>query len=166
MNLPELVKALSIQKMALDLHAGLDLCATLIEKTAKDEIGHYQGESGPFPSWAPLADSTMREKERLGYTGRFSTDDPLYRTGEMQQSIEHQTGELEAVIGTNSPIAPYHEFGTDKMPPRPFIGPALVHNKENIERIIGGFAASALVPELAGEGWKRDIQEVMTDGRL
>ncbi len=166
MTLNELMKALSVEKMAADIHAGLDLCAGLIEKTAKEEIGHYQAESGPFPSWAPLADSTVREKERLGYTGRLSADDPLLRTGEMRDSIEHRTGDMEAFIGTDSPIAPYHEFGTDKMPPRPFIGPALVKNKENIEKIIGGFAASAMVPALAGEEWKRDIEEVMTDGRL
>ena len=84
----------------------------------------------------------------------------------MRDSIEHRTGDMEAFIGTDSLIAPYHEFGTDKMPPRPFIGPALVKNKENIEKIIGGFAASAMVPALAGEEWKRDIEEVMTDERL
>ena len=166
MNLSELASALSVQKMAADIHSGLDLCAVFIEKTAKEEIGHYQAESGPFPSWAGLADVTVREKERLGYTGRLSADDPLYRTGEMRDSISHRTGEMEAFIGTDSPIAPYHEFGTDKMPPRPFIGPALVKNKENIEKIIGGFAASAMVPELSGEEWKKDIEEVTTDGRL
>lgn len=169
MNLEGLMNALSVHKMNADIHEGLEVCAVLIERTAKSEIGHYQGESGPFPAWAPLADSTMAEKTRLGYTGRLSMDDPLYRTGEMRDSIEHRTGDMEAVIGTDSPIAHFHEFGTDKMPPRPFLGPALVRNKENIEKIIGGFAASALVPArsgIRGIEYSGDIKEVMTDGGL
>ena len=163
MDVMGLMEALSAGKMVLEVNSGLDLCARLIENTAKEEIGHYQAEHGPFPAWAPLADSTMREKTRLGYTGRLSADDPLYRTGEMRDSIEHRTEDLEAEIGTDSEIAPYHEFGTSKMPPRPFLGPSLVRNKENIEKIIGGFAATALVSFDSGSEWKSDIERIMTD---
>ena len=167
MDISELINALSLVRMETEFKAGLETCALLIEKTAKDEIGHYQAEAGPFPAWAPLADSTMKEKTRLGYVGRLSADDPLYRTGEMRDSLEHKTGDLETEIGTFSEIAPFHEFGTDKMPPRPFLGPALVNNKRNIERIIGAFAASALAPEgVRGEQYKLDVREVMDDGRV
>ena len=163
MEIEGLIEALSAGKMVRELNAGLEVCARLIEKTAKDEIGHYQPETEPFPAWAPLADSTVREKTRLGYVGRLSADDPLYRTGEMRDSIEHRTGELETEIGTDSTIAPYHEFGTEKMPPRPFLGPALVRNKENIEKIVGAFGVVALTPPSVGQEWKNDVERIVND---
>ena len=163
MEIEGLIEALSVGKMVSEINAGLEVCARLIEKTAKAEIGHYQPETGPFPTWAPLADSTMREKTRLGYVGRLSADDPLYRTGAMRDSIEHRTGELETEIGTDSEIAPYHEFGTAKMPPRPFLGPALVTNKDNIEKIVGAFGVVALVPPSAGQEWKNEVERIVSD---
>lgn len=126
------------------LHRGLEKAAKLVEKTAKSEIGHLQPEVGPFPEWAELADSTKEEKARLGY---FFNDDynPLLRTGELQESYTHEVKGLEAVIGSKSDIAVYHEFGTPKMPPRPVLGPAAFRNKEKIRAIIGVAAVSGLL---------------------
>ncbi len=123
------------------LHAGLETVAVLIEETAKDEIGFYQPEVGPFQDWAPLADSTEAEKARLGY----QLDAPLLREGKLRDSIEHEISGLEAVIGSKLDIAEYQEFGTATIPPRPFIGPAAFHNKKNIKEIIGAAAVTGLI---------------------
>lgn len=123
-------------------HKALEKCARLVEKTAKDEIGQYQPAVGPFPEWAPLADSTEYEKTRLGYP----VDAPLLREGDLRDSIEHEVRGNEAVIGSKSDIAAYQEFGTATIPPRPFIGPAAFRNHEKIKRILG----AAVMGGLAG----------------
>ncbi len=123
------------------LHHGLERVALKIQKTAVAEIGHYQAAAGPFPEWPLLADSTENQKARDGYPA----DAPLLATGDMQDSIEHQVEGLEANIGTNDEKAVYHEFGTDRMPARPFMGPAAFNNKEPIRQLIGAAVVAGFV---------------------
>jgi HK97 gp10 family phage protein len=123
------------------LHDGLEKCAVRIEKTAKEEIGHYQSGIGPFAAWTDLAESTESEKARKGYPA----DAPLLATGEMRDSISHEMRGLEAIIGSKDPKMVYHEFGTPKMPARPVVGPALYANKEFIKKTIGHAAVSGLI---------------------
>ena len=125
----------------LALHRGLKKCAVAIEATAKAEIGHYQSDAGPFLGWVELADSTKEDRVRKG----FSENDPLLRTGELRDSISHQVGGLEAVIGSTSDIMVYQELGTEKIPPRAVLGPAAVHNKKLIIKTLGHAAASGLM---------------------
>ena len=117
----------------LSLKAGLHAVAEKVENTAKDKIGHYQLESGPFPAWAELADSTKADRMNKGY----DPDEPLLREGTLRDSIVHEVEGLEAIIGSKSDIAVYQEFGTARIPPRPFIGPAAFENRHKIEAIIG-----------------------------
>lgn len=123
------------------LNKGLKIVANKIKKTAQNKIGHYQDQVGPFQDWAPLAQSTENEKERLG----FNREEPLLRTGELRDSIECEVKFLEAVIGSKSDIAAYQEFGTKYIPPRPFIGPAAYENKEKIKKILGAAVVSGLI---------------------
>jgi phage gpG-like protein len=125
-------------------HPGLELCAQLVEQTAKEEIGQYQAEIGPFPAWAELAESTLEQKERLGYS---PPDNPLWREGELEKSISHEVENDEATIGSDSEIMIYHEFGTSKMPMRPVLGPALVRNLEIIEAVLVKFTTGGFVRE-------------------
>lgn len=129
---------------ALALHEGLKAACVEVEKTAKGEIGTYQASIGPFPAWAPLADSTEDEKARMGYPA----ESPLMATGEMQESYRNEVEGLDGVVGTSDPKAIYHELGTTKMPPRPVLGPAVLHNRGRIERLIG---EAAVVGILGGE---------------
>lgn len=122
--------------------AGLEKVAKIIERDAKDQIGHYQDAAGPFPAWAELADSTKADREHNG----FPPDEPLLRTGELRKSIQHEVSGSEAVVGSMLDIAAYQEFGTERIPPRPFIGPAAFKNKDKIEKILG----AALVQGLTG----------------
>jgi HK97 gp10 family phage protein len=120
---------------------GLKRAAELIEETAKEEIGVYQAEAGPFPAWPSLADSTIADRVSKGFT----PDDPLLRSGELRDSIVHEVEEWEATIGSTDPVMEFHEFGTSRMPPRPVMGPALVHNAEKVQQLIGHAAVSVFV---------------------
>ena len=102
---------------------GLQEAGQLFEATAKDMIGEE------IPRWADLAESTVEEKQRLGFVGRVSATDPLLRTGELRSSIHASVEGNRVVLGSTDPVAEYQEWGTSRMPPRPFIGPT-VHNQE------------------------------------
>lgn len=130
--------------VALELRRGLETVAKSVQKTAKDEIGYYQPAIGPFPAWAPLAQTTVEDRVSQGY----SADEPLLRTGELRDSIDRDVTALEAVIGSDSDIAVYQELGTDKIPPRPFLGPAVIHNEPLIKNVLG----RAFVRGLLGSG--------------
>jgi HK97 gp10 family phage protein len=130
-----------------DVGRGLERAAEAIEATAKAEIGIYQGEAGPFPAWAPLAESTVADRIAKGFT----PDDPLLRTGDLRDSIVHEVEGMEATIGSTDAVMEFMEFGTSKMPPRPVMGPGLFHNAEQVQRLIGDAAVSVIVGGHASE---------------
>jgi HK97 gp10 family phage protein len=152
-----LFTAVALPVIALaEMKRGLEVCAQVIEATAKHEIGTYQDAVGPFSAWPSLAESTQTERERLGYT----PDDPLLRRGDLREGIQREVSGLTAVIGSKDDIAAYQEFGTDKIPPRPFMGPAVIHSEKLILGTLGGAVARGVsggqiaIPAL---GYDRDI---------
>lgn len=141
--------------------SGLARAAEVLEKEAKSEFGHYQDAIGPFPEWPELADSTKDDRTAKGFT----ENDPLLRTGDLRDSIHHEVDEWEAVVGSTSPIMPFHEFGTSKMPPRPVLGTALYRRMDQIVGLIGRTAVAGLVgldPSGNGHYAAREVDE-MTD---
>jgi phage gpG-like protein len=122
-------------------HEALEKAARLVEAEAKREIGHYQGQAGQFVHWAELADSTKADRVRQGY----AENEPLLREGDLRDSIAHVVRGNEAVIGSASEIAVYQELGTDKIPPRSFLGGALVRKSDQVAQILGEGAVKALV---------------------
>jgi HK97 gp10 family phage protein len=120
---------------------GLDKALELIQADAEKQIGSYQDEAGPYPAWAPLAESTEADKASHGYP----TDAPLLREGDLAKSFQHERHEDEGIVGSTDPVMEYHEFGTIKMPPRPVLGPALFKNKERIQEIMGRAIVEAIV---------------------
>jgi HK97 gp10 family phage protein len=148
-DIPSLIAHLVAVDLAArkEARAGLEKCAKLIETTAKDKLGYYQEAVGPYPAWEQLSDRTLAEHAALGVG-----DSPLVLTGGLYASIEHQVNDTEAVIGTKSEIGLYQEIGTDKIPPRPFMGPSLLENEEKIKKIMGDHLVTAIIGGASAPG--------------
>jgi hypothetical protein len=102
-------------------------------KKAKEKIGEYQKAAGPFAAWASLSPATIDDRVYQGYT----PDDPLLRTGEMRDSIEHKVIGNEGHVGSDSDIAVWQELGTPSIPARSFLGGAAFELAPVISREIG-----------------------------
>ena len=129
-------------------HHALEMAAKLVEKRAKEKVGEYQEQAGPFIAWPELAESTKADRLRLGYT----EDDPGLRSGEMRDSIEHQVHTPEAHVGSNDDKLVWFELGTSKQPPRSVLGGATVEKLPRILEIVGESAVAALVGKGVHEG--------------
>jgi phage gpG-like protein len=95
------------------------------EKEAKAAIGTYRFD------WPALQPETI---------ARITTgDSPLLETGELQASIGHvsgrEGGEAVGYVGTNDPVAKYHELGTRTIPPRSFLGEAAMRKEHKIHEM-------------------------------
>jgi HK97 gp10 family phage protein len=133
-----LLKAAAAEELAA--HAIVKRAAAMVKKTARSEFGHYQPEIGDYVAWAELADSTKSDRVREGW----SENDPLLRSGELMDSVKTEVHGRTAVVGSESEIMLYMEVGTDKMPPRPVLGPAYLRNKERIHKVAETVAVATL----------------------
>lgn len=138
--------ALALEGDAVAHHI-TEKAAKHVHEDAQKRIGEYHDYTGPFNTWAQLTDATQADRERQGFT----PNDPLLRSGDLLNSIEYEVHHNEAVVGSASDIALYQEVGTDRIPPRPFLGPALYDAKN----AIGEMAGETVVAWVAGLGWKR-----------
>jgi HK97 gp10 family phage protein len=129
-------------------HQLLERAAKSIEKRAKEKIGEYQPEAGQFVAWAELAESTKHDRESQGYP----EDEPLLRSGELRDSIVHKVIGMVAHVGSDSDIAVYQELGTEKMPPRSFLGGAAHEKAPEIVEMIGENIALCLAGEKVFQG--------------
>jgi hypothetical protein len=108
----------------------------IVEKEAKAMIGNddsYHYNISPFATWEPLHQTTLDDKISLGIS---PPDRPLFRTGEMQDSIEHSAEPLAAHIFSDDPVAKWQELGTPNIAPRSFIGGAIVRKDKEIFALI------------------------------
>jgi HK97 gp10 family phage protein len=101
--------------------------AILIRDEAKSKIGEYQ------KGWPKLAESTVKRKG-----GR---DEPLLNTGELKASISaevHMSGPEHGVARIGTPLERgfFAEFGTRHEPPRPWLLPAVLESRKDINRIV------------------------------
>ncbi len=88
-----------------------------MERETKQNI--TKGTTFDGQPFAPLAQSTLRRKR----SGRI-----LQETGTMVNSISSKARGNRAVVGPDGvKYAVYHQFGTSKMPARPFVGVAARH---------------------------------------
>ena len=119
----------------------LEESCKIVEKEAKRVIGTYD-----YP-WPPLAQETVDTRVRLGFT----PDDPLLRTGELRNSIEHNVeGHLalrgyRGVVGSNLDKAVYQELGTSKIPPRSFLLGAALHKGLEVAELCGRYVVRGLL---------------------
>lgn len=76
------------------------------------------GGADQTPTWAPLKESTRREKERKGYSTL-----PLTRTGELRQSFYPVADNNQGGVRSDSDYGRYHQTGTKHMPQRLMLPP-------------------------------------------
>jgi hypothetical protein len=113
------LESLAAGMAAFDLST-LERIGAKVTTAAKDKIGEYQAQAGPFAAWSPLTESTKADRLRAGY----SEDNPELRSGELRDSIEYVVAPPEVIIGSPLDIALWQEMGTVKMPARSFLGGA------------------------------------------
>ncbi|TKI03580.1 hypothetical protein [Martelella alba] len=135
MDLEQLAREFATASMTINhqLELGVKKYAEDVEAAAKEELGVYQPAIGPFNAWDPLAESTMDDRVNQGY----NANEPLLRSGELRDSIQHEVMGLSAIVGTKSQIGYWQEVGTDKIPPRPFIGPAYIRKIDTLLDEVG-----------------------------
>jgi phage gpG-like protein len=139
-SLTELAQELENKSWLFQENARLAVAqsAVKVQSTAKLKFGVYQEGVGGFPAWEALADSTVAQKERAG-----GSEDPLIghyvqktgggAGGELRNSVLTQIEGLSAVVGTNNKVGTYQEFGTARIPPRPFLRSALYQEQSFIK---------------------------------
>jgi hypothetical protein len=96
----------------------------------------------PHSWWPPLAETTLERKDNV--------NTPLFETGELRDSIQHNSDQHEGYVGSNNPKAEWHEFGTTRIPPRSFLGAAAGPEGPKIERMAGEVMRSAIGGALVG----------------
>lgn len=118
------------------INLGLEEYGKIVKELAKSYIGPG------FPDWPPLAESTLATKEKLGY----AVPEPLLREGELRDSIEKYVDPFDHTLFVGSPEkkALWHEIGTVKMPPRPFLRTAMMLSEPVAERIFGDLLVELL----------------------
>lgn len=82
----------------------------------------------PYRGWAPLADSTIEQKDKKGLGLNGNPASILYATGEMRDSIQFKVtkGTKTMTMGSNLEYAAVQELGSSRVPPRPFLGPSII----------------------------------------
>lgn len=133
-----------LEQSLLTVEPRLEVGLAAVGEHTKVMAAEYIGNE--LPEWKPLADSTIAEKERLGYTGHVSATDPLLRTGANEKSIDVSVEGLTQAVGSPSKIFLYQEMGTHTIPPRPSISLAALNSLPYAKEVFGGIAVSLLVP--------------------
>ena len=118
------------------VHRGVEDGAIRIRKATQAQLGKYLEGPEPGLPTAPLADSTIDERIRLGFT----PDDPGLRSGDMRDSYGERVspvGErVAASIGSDDIKAVVFEVGrldaVNYQPPRPELTVAAARNEEKV----------------------------------
>jgi len=114
-------------------HSLLDQGARILQTEAKRVLGTYDY------GWPALKPSTI--------AGKSTGDSPLLEKGDLRDSIERDVQNDVAYVGSNDPKAEWHEFGTSRIPPRPFLGGAANAKQEEIGELIGKQYHAVLIKE-------------------
>lgn len=127
-----------VARMEMSLAVAMEAGAVIVEEAAKAEIGHYQRENmgddrGRWEGWAELKPATKKDRLRQGY----DENDPLLRSGEMRDSIEHVSTMKYFVVGSKSDILLWQELGTARIQPRSVLALALFRSTPLVMRLIG-----------------------------
>ncbi len=97
-------------------HNSFEKASVILEKEMKSAVGTYRY------GWPAIGPASVAKHG----------DTPLLDSGQFQSGITHIVHQHEAWIGTADQRGIWFEFGTRKMPPRPFLRPALAWKAHEI----------------------------------
>ena len=125
--------------------AAIEAACRMVQERSKLLIGV------PKPEWPPLAPSTLRAK------GGINT--PLLETGKLRSSIEFTViDSRHGEVGTNDPVAEFHEFGTSRgLPPRPFLSLAAQQAGPAVAMLVARTIGGAIGASLGGHSIEAEI---------
>lgn len=88
----------------------------------------------PYNAWLPLKPATVDYKTYKGWGKYGNARSILYATGAMYDSIGYKVrkGARQVAIGTDIQYAAVQEYGGGHVPPRPFLGPAVVRTAQRL----------------------------------
>lgn len=101
----------------------LDLIANEIVETVRDEfVENFDSASFDGTNWPEVK---RNQGGKLGKYSKYAGNPPLVETGELRQALVdsvkgHTWGDMSLEV--NNDYSSYHQFGTDKIPARPFMG--------------------------------------------
>lgn len=138
---------ISLGEWAAQLRRASVTCKPRLEAVLVYQMDRTAEEARGYPGtyhgyWPPLAESTLAEKGRLGYS---PPDNPLLRTGELKDSITFGSAGLVGYVGSSDPKAAFHEMGTARMPPRPIYALAMERRLPDIIEAFNLLAAELLI---------------------
>ena len=84
--------------------------ATISKKMEEAVTENFEQQGRP--KWAPLSPLTLERREKEGHSGKPI----LHNSGTLKTMIEADYGPDYAVVGTNSPYAAIHQFGSEGLP--------------------------------------------------
>lgn len=87
-------------------------------------LRNFDRQGGLQGGWAPLAESTIRQKQRIG------KEQPLVRTGHMRAGFTSFYSRDNAGVGNEVTYSRYHHEGTSRLPKR-----ELLPSRENVLQI-------------------------------
>ena len=106
-----------LQVAAADLSPLMAQIAAHLEAVAQRA---FENESDPNTGgkWAALSPRYLARRQRMGrWPGKI-----LQLTGEMAASLVSESDADSALVAIGTSYAKYHQFGTSRMPARPFLG--------------------------------------------
>lgn len=87
------------------------------KRTVKERFDKEQSPDGV--KWQALSPGRVKQRRRRHKSGQMKI---LQDTGELRRSIQYEAGNNYVRIGSNLKYARVHQFGSSKIPARPFLG--------------------------------------------
>ena len=78
------------------------------------------------------------EKQAKANVKQSPPSHPQIQTGHLRRNIVHEVGDGEVSIGTNIVYGKYLEHGTSRMPPYPWLFPAVEMKRDEIIKTLKG----------------------------
>ena len=115
---------------------GSNVKITIIDNSPEVKSAFEQAVARGLEAIGLQAEGNAKEEVTKAVYNSPPAKSGYIRTGALRNSIGHATDGEAAYVGSNIEYAPYVEYGTSKMPARPFIKPAVQNYMDEYEEIM------------------------------